>query len=122
MVSLRPQVFLAYDINNEISHKSLCDKFPNANEKTLLGYLSEARSPTRARRENNLKHIDLDAIESRIVAIINKSPNAQNMKLALDFIRLKQSTEGLQDDIDIEQYLKKVEAITGCQGEVDKNE
>ena len=119
MVSLRSQVFDLYDHNNEITHSSLCDMFVKAKSDVLSVYLSEAKSPMRKIKDKPIKKINLDQIESRIIAIVNKSPNAQNMKLALDFIRLKQSTEGLQDDIDIEQYLKKVEAITSCQVEVD---
>jgi len=118
-MALRPQVIQEYDINNEITHRMLCDMFPNANEKTLLGYLSEARNPNRKIRDQPVKKIDLDQIESRIIAIINKQPSAANMKLALDFIRLKQSTEGLQDEIDIEQYLVKTLAIIKCQDKVD---
>ena len=121
MVSLRSQVFSAYDISNEITHAGLCSLFVNEKPEVLATYLSEARSPIRKIKEKPIEKINLDQIESRIIAIVNKSPNAQNMKLALDFIRLKQSTEGLQDDIDIEQYLVKTLAIIDCQEEVDND-
>ena len=114
-------MFSAYDISNEITHAGLCSLFVNEKPEVLATYLSEARSPIRKIKEKPIEKINLDQIESRIIAIVNKSPNAQNMKLALDFIRLKQSTEGLQDDIDIEQYLVKTLAIIDCQEEVDND-
>lgn len=108
MKSLRSQVFAQYDAFNEITHETLCHMFPNANIQVLRQYLSEARNYKRQINITNMKHVNLDAIEPLIIKALNKSPNSQNIKLALDFIRLKQSTEGLEDDIDIDQYLIKL--------------
>ena len=101
-------MFELYDQNNEILHEDLCSLFVNADEKTLLEYLSKARNYKRQITNTNVKHVNLDAIEPLIIRQLNKLPNTLNIKLALDFIRLKQSTEGLEDDIDIEQYLIKL--------------
>ena len=120
MVSLRSLVFSEYRRDNEITHDSLAILWDKENPETIKRYLTEARS-LNLQEDKKISKISLDAIEPMVVDAVNKAPNTSNIKLALDFIRLKQSTEGLQDDIDIEHYLKKVEAITGCQGEVDND-
>lgn len=121
MVSLTSQVRLAYDNDNDITLLDLKNIFPKENEKSLSNRLRELQNKT-DNPDIIIGKVNLDGIEPLILKALNKTPNGFNIKLALDFIRLKQSTEGLQDDIDIEQYLKKVEAITGCQDKVDKNE
>ena len=110
-VSLRKTIFELYRQNNEITHADLCQNFGSANPKTLMDYLSEARRLIKD-EEKKLSNVSIESLEPIILNLINKNPNTHNVKLALDLIKIKQSNKGMEDDLDIEAFIKKVELIT----------
>ena len=119
-VSLRKTIFELYRQNNEITHAELCQNFGSANPKTLMDYLSEARKIFRDEKEK-LSNVSIESLEPIILNLINKNPNTHNVKLALDLIKIKQSSAGMEDDIDISKFIIKVDSIVKAEFHEDNN-
>lgn len=114
MVSIRQSVFNLYDQNNDITLSELRDIFGGTSSEVLSGYLHQAR---KANKQISLESININTLEPLIVKLLNKSPNAQNLKLALDLLKAKIADKGMDDNLDIDKYI-----LTGksCQANVDK--
>ena len=86
------------------------EALPTANTRTLSNALSYA--PKHFPHEDDDSHKFTKITESEIEKIIIKKLNAnldnKNIRLAIDFLKLKRADSGLDDDLDIEKYLKKV--------------
>ena len=102
MVSIRQSVFNIYNQNNDIKLSDLREMFSNTSKEVLSGYLHQAR---KASKQISLESINIHTLEPMIVKLLNKSPNAQNLKLALDLLKAKIADKGMDDDLDITKYI-----------------
>ena len=107
-MSARSITYNLVENNNEITDAEILNVMDQYVPETILRYARDARKEILAKDNKISKHIQLDTIEPLIIKQLNMNPNTNNIKLALDFIRLKQSTEGLEDEIDINKYLIKL--------------
>jgi len=57
-----------------------------------------------------LKKLSEDEIEFVIIEKLNKSLDNANIRLAIDFMKIKKSFSDLDQDLDIEQFIKRVNA------------
>ena len=115
MVSIRQSVFNIYNQNNDIKLSDLREMFSNTSKEVLSGYLHQAR---KASKQISLESINIHTLEPMIVKLLNKSPNAQNLKLALDLLKAKIADKGMDDKLDIDKYILKGKS---CQEEVDES-
>lgn len=110
MVSVMSAVLALYGENKEISIADLRLKFPKSALSTLNGALSVARNAGRvdSNPKKTFTKLTEEEIEKVIVKKLNKSADNANIRLAIEFLKIKRSHDGLDDDIDIEKYLKLV--------------
>lgn len=113
MVSLRASVIALYKENNKITINDLKKIFVDADEKTLGEYLSVVRKTLDGfvddkNKIKNFSKITESEIEKVIIEKLNQSLDNANIRLAIDFLKIKRSEAGLDDDLDIEKYLKKL--------------
>ena len=90
--------------------------FENDNKKTIQDYASKIRRELKIKKDN-IDRISIETIEPIIIDLINKNPNTHNIKLAMDLIKAKIADRGMQDDIDIDKFVKK--ALTTIRSQED---
>ena len=91
--------------NNDITPAEIALQLDLAGTDTVGRYLREARS-RKLETDKKLSNVSIETLEPIILDLINKNPNTHNVKLALDLIKIKQSSAGMEDDIDIEAFIK----------------
>ena len=103
-------VLALYKQNNELSLEELRLKFPKSKDSTLSNSLSVARNAGGSLVENKtiFTKVTEAEIEKVIIAKLNKSIDNANIRLAIDFLKIKRADAGLDDDLDIEAYIKKM--------------
>ena len=103
--------------NNEITNADLIEKFETDNPKTIREYASKIRREL-ILKQDNLESISINSLEPMIIKLLNKSPNAQNLKLALDLLKAKIADKGMDDNLDISKYVLLAKS---CQEDIDKS-
>ncbi len=110
MTTIRERVFTLWRENQDISVADLRLHLPKANSQTLSDYLSEAR-----KGKSKVTKITEQEIEKAILSLANKSVVAKKdmiiVKMMIDFLKIKRADSGLEDDLDISKYLKKVDKL-----------
>lgn len=112
MVSCQTAVLALYGQNNEISLDELRKKLPKYKDSTLSNALSVARNSVLGTIEKKtvFTKVTEAEIEKVIIKKLNKSLDNTNIRLAIDFLKIKRADSGLDEDLDIEKYLKKFES------------
>ena len=110
MTSVQTSVIALYRKNPLITVDDLKKIFSNSADSYLRSALSTARKGFTefSKNDKNFEKITEDEIEKVIIERLNKSLDNSNIRLAIDFLKIKRSESGLEDELDIEQYLKKV--------------
>jgi len=112
MVSIQSTVIALYRENNRLSVSDLRNIFPKAADSTLNGALSVARNAFLGdpKKEKVFTKITEEVIEQIIVDKLNgKLRDVANgdVKLAVDFLKLKRTDAGLENKLDPEKFLKR---------------
>ena len=112
MVSIQSSVIALYRENRELTLFNLKELFPKAASSSLSNALSVARSAFRgyAGEYKIFTKITEEEIEKLIINKLNKSSDNSNVRLAIDFLKIKQGSSGLEVDLDIKKFLKKVKS------------
>ena len=87
--------------------------FVDANEKTVREYLSIARRTNplvvgEVIKPKVFTKITEEEIEKLIIKRLNANCDNANIRLAIEYLKLKRAESGLEDDLDINLYIKKV--------------
>ena len=111
MVGIYVTVNEIYKENTKITFSELRDKFPNYKASTLKSALSTARrySKDLSNKSTIITQITEEEIERIIIEKLNKTYDNANIRLAIDFLKIKQADSGLDNDLDIEQFIKMVQ-------------
>ena len=117
MTSLYNSIYQIMVNNNEITNADLIEKFETDNPKTIREYASKIRREL-ILKQDNLESISINSLEPMIIKLLNKSPNAQNLKLALDLLKAKIADKGMDDNLDISKYVLLAKS---CQEDIDKS-
>jgi len=107
--------------NNTISNAELIKTFECDNPKTIREYASRIRKELlgseKERREKVVsKDISIQLIEPIIYDKITKNPTNQDLKLAVEILKIKIANKGMDDKLDIDKYILKGKS---CQSKVD---
>ena len=107
MTSVVTAVVALYKQNKHIVLADLRTSFPKVGNSTLSNALSIARKlgPVDSDDETVFTKLTEEEIEKVIVKKLNKSADNANIRLAIEFLKIKRSHDGLDDDIDISKYL-----------------
>ena len=116
MTSLYNSIYQIMVNNNEITNADLIEKFETDNPKTIREYASKIRREL-ILKQDNLESISINSLEP-MIKLLNKSPNAQNLKLALDLLKAKIADKGMDDNLDISKYVLLAKS---CQEDIDKS-
>lgn len=110
MVSIREAVESVYKKNKKIDVDYLKKEFPNTNPKSLSNALSMARRlfPDTEGEPKPFTKITEEVTEQVILKLLNKGIDKVNVRMMIDFLKIKQKDSGLDDDLDVSKYLKKV--------------
>ena len=106
MTSLYNSIYNILLQDNNISNADLIAMFTNEDPQVIRVRASEARKALRNITEG-ISNITIESIEPIIIKLINKNPNTNNIKLAMDLIKAKIADRGMDDDIDIDRFVKK---------------
>lgn len=123
MTSLYNSIYQIMMKNNDITNADLILLFPNDNVKTIKNHASVIRKVLRTPElmipdtKKGIQDISITALEPLIIKLLNKAPTQQNLKLALDLLKVKESNKGMTDKLDINKYILKGKS---CQEDVDK--
>ena len=122
-MGLYDTIYKIIEENNEISNISLYKTFPDINRKTIMNRAREVRLnlgiekpyDPKIKTPDDKKIITLQLLEPIIYKKIMHNPTNQDLKLAVDIIKIKAMEQGMQDDIDIDKFVKK--ALTKLQSQ-----
>lgn len=108
MGSIRQEVEDFYMLDKSIGIADLRNKFPHRNEGSLSTALTKARIkfPFKASDKLKITKIDEKAMEQIVIELLNQRQDSTNIKIAVDFLKIKRMSTGLDEDIDIEKFLK----------------
>ena len=115
MASLKASIVALYRLNNKLTVSDLEQTYPDANPKTIANCLSMARKYAGPGDEppKIFTKVTEEEIEKVIVDKLNGikcSVNNADINLAINFLKIKRSGSGLEDELDIEKYIKRVVA------------
>lgn len=113
MTSLYTSIYNLLSEDNKKSNAELYKIYAHSNRETVRRYAAKAR---KILRENESpievsKHISLEVIEPIIFDKITHNPSNQDLKLAVEILKLKAQESGMVDDLDINKYVKKTLSI-----------
>lgn len=111
MVSIRASVVALYKENKNLTAPDLVKLFPKANIKTLRNALSMAKTFVQNEDKPQIKVISEENVEAVVLEMFNSNRTAQNVRLMMDFLKVKQQAGGLNNDLDVDKYFKNVEKL-----------
>lgn len=106
MITIRERVLSLWQEDQEISVAELRLHLPEVTSQTLSNYLSQARK-TRV----PYRVITEAETEKAILTRLNKKVDNVTVRMMIDFLKIKRADSGLEDDLDISKYLKKVDKL-----------
>jgi hypothetical protein len=111
MPSLYDSIYKIMSENNYISNAELMKIFHTYTKKYVLNIAAQVRNVLQLEHMENTvgkkKVVSIELIEPIIFDKITKNPNNQDLKLAVEILKLKAQDKGMTDDLDIDKYVKK---------------
>lgn len=125
MTSLYNSIYQIMVNNNTISNAELIKMFPDSAPKSIRNYASDIRRKFRDNPDeypqssinNPDRSISIHLIEPIIYDKITKNPTNQDLKLAVEILKIKIQNKGMHDNLDIDKYILKGKS---CQEPIDK--
>ena len=110
MVSIQSTVIALYKENKEISLDDLREMFPNYKDSTLSNALSVARNSILGTIDDKIifTKIDEEEVEKVILSLLNKRVDTANVRLMVDFLKIKRMSSDMDVDLDVSKFLKRV--------------
>jgi len=81
------------------------------NDETVRKYLIEFRREYGEKGKDIPEYISVKKLEKELAKQLEINPSSTTIKACIDFLKLKQMTDGQDDEIDIDQFIKKGEDL-----------
>lgn len=105
MPSIQAQVTEELKKDNNLTCKDIQAIFPDIPENTIKScYRRATKNATKSATD---AHITMDQMEKLIVSRLRRKPTLPDLKLAVDFLKIKQQDHSELEEIDLDKFYKK---------------
>ena len=104
--SLRRQVFDLYLQNKDIQISDIRLTYPLEKPEVLSNYLYEARKEF-PKSLDKLLNLSEESLRDYLIELLNKDRSPANIRLWMEYLKLTNSSAGMDTDLDFNKFLKE---------------